>query len=103
MNACPLAKKDCGSRRFEKAKLRRIQASINLAKAVKEERMAIRAWRGNRDGANLSRREIEVLELVRMRRANKEIAAELNISLRTVKFHVSALLRKFGATSRNQI
>ena len=31
---------------------------------------------------------------------NKEIASQLNISARTVKFHVSALLAKFKVTDR---
>jgi DNA-binding NarL/FixJ family response regulator len=34
--------------------------------------------------------------------ANKEIAARLNISEHTVKFHVAAILGKFGAASRTE-
>jgi len=50
--------------------------------------------------ANLSRREQEVLESLLVNLANKEIAAKLNIAERTVKFHVSNLLAKFGVRRR---
>jgi DNA-binding NarL/FixJ family response regulator len=34
--------------------------------------------------------------------ANKEIAAQLKISEHTVKFHVSSILGKLGASSRGE-
>src|SRR6266852_4029614 len=49
---------------------------------------------------DLSRREQEVLEPLLENLANKEIANKLNISERTVKFHVSNLLSKFGVRRR---
>src|SRR3954447_13656580 len=48
----------------------------------------------------LSRREQEMLELLRQRLTNKEIALRLNLSEQTVKNHVHHILRKFGATNR---
>ena len=51
----------------------------------------------------LSPREREVLRAVTNNLGNKEIAFQLSISVRTVKFHVSALLAKFGVTSRAQL
>jgi two-component system nitrate/nitrite response regulator NarL len=48
----------------------------------------------------LSRREQEVLECLLENLANKEIADKLHISERTVKFHVSNLLSKFGVRRR---
>ena len=48
----------------------------------------------------LSRREQEVLDALLENLANKEIANKFNISERTVKFHVSNLLNKFGVRRR---
>jgi DNA-binding NarL/FixJ family response regulator len=50
--------------------------------------------------SDLSRREWEVLDALLENLANKEIASRLNISERTVKFHVSNLLNKFGVRRR---
>ncbi|MEN9937406.1 MAG: hypothetical protein RLZZ387_3985 [Chloroflexota bacterium] len=50
----------------------------------------------------LSRRELEVLELVAAGRTNKEIAAQLDISNQTVKNHVSSILRKLAVNDRTQ-
>lgn len=50
--------------------------------------------------AQLSRREREVLDSLLENVSNKEIATKLNISERTVKFHVSKLLSKFGVRRR---
>jgi DNA-binding CsgD family transcriptional regulator len=51
----------------------------------------------------LTRREKEVLDGVLRSLANKEIASELNLSERTVKFHVSSLLAKFKVHSRMEL
>ena len=52
------------------------------------------------DGSALSHRQREVLDGVTQNLSNKEIAARLNLSERTVKFHVSALLEKFAVRTR---
>lgn len=48
----------------------------------------------------LSAREQQVLDALLDNLANKEIASQLNISERTVKFHVSHLLAKFNVQRR---
>jgi DNA-binding CsgD family transcriptional regulator len=53
--------------------------------------------------APLSERQREVLHSVMDSHANKEIASKLNITVRTVKFHISALLSKFGVESRAEL
>jgi two-component system, NarL family, response regulator LiaR len=50
----------------------------------------------------LTERETEVLCLLALGRANKEIAQELVISEKTVKTHVSSILAKLGVPSRTQ-
>jgi DNA-binding NarL/FixJ family response regulator len=50
----------------------------------------------------LTTRELEILRLLGEGRANKEIAAELGISERTARTHVSNILRKLGLSSRTQ-
>lgn len=48
----------------------------------------------------LSRRERELVPLLRERLTNKEIASRLNLSEQTVKNHVHHILRKVGAPDR---
>jgi len=50
----------------------------------------------------LTRREREVLQMLAAGLANKEIAARLNISEHTAKFHVAAILGKLGAATRTE-
>jgi len=51
----------------------------------------------------LTRREEEVLAGVSDSLSNKEIASNLNLSERTVKFHVSSLLAKFQVRGRMEL
>ena len=50
----------------------------------------------------LTEREMEVLRLLAQGESNKEIAAALSISERTVKFHVSSILGKLHAGNRTE-
>jgi DNA-binding NarL/FixJ family response regulator len=51
----------------------------------------------------LSRREIEVLELLHTRQTNKEIAAKLNIELSTLKTHINSIYKKLGISKRAEL
>jgi len=61
---------------------------------------AVRTTR--RGDGSLSAREDEVLRLIAVGLANKEIGRALSISERTVRFHVTSIFAKLGATSRTQ-
>jgi two-component system, NarL family, response regulator YdfI len=50
----------------------------------------------------LTLRESEVLQLLAQGLANKQIAVNLGISEHTVKFHVSSIYSKLGASSRTE-
>lgn len=50
----------------------------------------------------LTPREGEVLRLLANGLGNKEIAAKLNISEHTIKFHIRSILGKLGAASRTE-
>ena len=64
-----------------------------LAQEIRAPRSGLRA---------LTAREREILRLVAEGRSNKEIAAELVISERTARTHVSNVLGKLNLTSRTQ-
>jgi DNA-binding NarL/FixJ family response regulator len=48
----------------------------------------------------LTRRELQVLTLIGQGLADKEIAAEIGATAKTVQFHVANILGKFGAQNR---
>jgi DNA-binding NarL/FixJ family response regulator len=49
---------------------------------------------------HLTRRELEVLEVLAEGLSNRAIATRLQISEHTVKFHVSSIFAKLGAENR---
>ena len=57
--------------------------------------------RGAGSRADLSARETEVLRLVAWGYTNKEIASQLNISVKTVETHKSSVMEKLGFKSRS--
>jgi two-component system NarL family response regulator len=62
--------------------------------------VAERAISGRRGRSDLSTRQREVLRLIAGGRSNKQIAAALAITERTVKFHVTAIMNKLGVDNR---
>jgi len=49
---------------------------------------------------DLTRREVEALQLLAAGRSNREIAIELVLSIRTVERHVANIYEKIGITGR---
>lgn len=60
------------------------------------------AFRAPRGAGPLSAREREVLRLIAQGLPGKQIAGELSITERTVKFHTASVMRKLGADNRAQ-
>jgi len=82
----------------------RDQAEALLRKAgVRRARKSVRGKADGRGVETLSGRELEVATLIRDRRTNKEIAAELFLSLKTVESHVRNIFGKLGVSSRVDI
>ena len=50
----------------------------------------------------LTARELEVLQLIRKGLSNKQIAAQLFLAERTIKFHITSILSKLLAGNRTQ-
>jgi DNA-binding CsgD family transcriptional regulator len=50
--------------------------------------------------SKLTARELEILRLVVTGKGNKEIASEMDISLKTVEFHLGNIYAKTGARTR---
>ena len=62
-----------------------------------------RTARGAAPDVNLSEREAEVLRLIAWGYINKEVAARLSLSVKTVEFHKANGMRKMGMKSRVDI
>ncbi len=73
-------------------------AAIDEAFSMQQRQRQDQARRDQRDQllAELTPREREVFELVVMGRHNREIAPQLNISVRTVEVHKARLMAKLG-------
>lgn len=54
------------------------------------------------EGGKLTHREVEILKMVATGMANKEIAAALGLSLRTIKGHLVDIFSKLGVSSRTE-
>lgn len=81
-----------------------VQADEELLEGLSEKAdKLLEAGKSVRSTVKLTRREEEVLAGLMKSLANKEIAANLYLSERTIKFHVSALLAKFQVRGRMEL
>jgi len=78
-----------------------IQAALGKYSAVWEQED--KRSQANRSLATLTRREREILELLRRGKPNKVIAAELDLSVRTVEGHRANITEKMGVKSLGQL
>jgi DNA-binding NarL/FixJ family response regulator len=79
------------------------RGEVQLDRTVARRLMSsLRERRGDDLASELTARELDVLRLVAAGKPNKQIAAELDISERTARTHVSRILRKLRLSSRTQ-
>lgn len=71
-------------------------AKVGVDKGTKAEMTRIEKALPEQTHSNLTKREIEIIRLCCDGLMNKEIAAKLNLSLRTVETHKSHILKKLG-------
>jgi len=57
----------------------------------------------SQSGIELSDRQIEIVKWIREGKSNGDIATIMNLPLRTVKHHVSVIIRKLGVATRAQV
>jgi DNA-binding CsgD family transcriptional regulator len=81
-----------------------VQAAPDCVTGLAEKaQKLLEAGHSAKSAVKLTRREEEVLQGILRSLSNKEIANELNLSERTVKFHVSSLLAKYKVHSRMEL
>src|SRR5215472_11503348 len=88
------------NRRLEDFEILILPQSSVPSSVAERAKQLIAAGRSVGSDIKLSPPERAVLDGVVQELTNKEIAARLNVSVRTVKFHVSSLLAKFDAPNR---
>lgn len=103
-----MVKQDRLTDKWEKALalLKDLEKRIIAARTNEREiRFALQEYMftGDLDESKFSTRERQVLAGVKRGLGNKEIANELNISERTIKFHVSNILAKTNCTNRREL
>ncbi|MGH8167697.1 MAG: LuxR C-terminal-related transcriptional regulator [Woeseiaceae bacterium] len=79
-----------------------LRCSPRIAAALMRRVATLAAGDRDRNGHELTRREIEVVELVQLGLTNKEIALRLRIATATARNHVHNVLEKLGARTRGE-
>jgi DNA-binding NarL/FixJ family response regulator len=82
--------------------IRTVHSGGSLLGSAVTSRLLEHIEQGDERPSDLTPRELEVLALLASGLKNAEIADELFISERTVKFHVSSILAKLGAENRTE-
>jgi DNA-binding NarL/FixJ family response regulator len=81
----------------------RIALSADMATQLLEEYSGVRRQSSKRPLPQLTDREFEVLSLIGEARSNREIAAQLHLSPKTVETHRLNLMRKLKVTNAAQL
>jgi DNA-binding NarL/FixJ family response regulator len=70
--------------------------SPSIARRLRDQKMPVGGGNARKEMSHLSSRELEVLQLIAEGKANKETAAELGISIKTVEKHRQNLMAKLN-------
>lgn len=81
----------------------RLDRAAAVAVGLEQKKQQRKTTRAERGSAVLTRRELEVADLVANGMSDREIAAQLVIAQRTAESHVQHILTKLGFKSRSQI
>jgi DNA-binding CsgD family transcriptional regulator len=91
------------NRRIEDFEILVLPQSSLAGNVTERAQQLIAAGRSIGSAVKLSPSERAVLDGIVRNLSNKEIACELRVSVRTVKFHVSSLLAKFDVSKRSAL
>jgi DNA-binding NarL/FixJ family response regulator len=92
-----------------------LRAALEALESLEAELWAARARNGLRASGETARKrepstldqltaqELQVAQLVAQGTSNREVAAQLFLSPRTIDFHLRNVFRKLGVTSRHQL
>jgi DNA-binding NarL/FixJ family response regulator len=82
--------------------VRVVHAGGSLLQPIVASKLLHQISQGQQEPRSITPRELDVLQLMARGLQNKEIAAELSITERTVKFHIGSILSKMGASNRTE-
>ncbi len=108
MHADPLYQEQAakiGAKAFVSKRLPAQELLATIEKVLQQEEVAIREAHGAPEGTDekLTLRQREVLRLIATGYTAKEIAHQLNISVRTAEFHRAAIMHRLGLHSTAQM
>ncbi|HWC25526.1 MAG TPA: helix-turn-helix transcriptional regulator, partial [Solirubrobacteraceae bacterium] len=98
-----LAKLQAAAAQFDSCGANRLRDEVERELRRLGRRFQRRAPRGDRGVGALSAREFEIAQLVTARKTNREIAAELFLSEKTVETHLRNIFGKLGVSSRRAV
>jgi DNA-binding NarL/FixJ family response regulator len=82
--------------------IRRVHAGESYVSPTLSAKLLEQMQPRSRGSRSLTARELMVLRLIASGLSNRDIASALEITERTVKFHVTAILNRLGADNRTQ-
>jgi len=76
---------------------------VHVQRCDRELRAGTREEHDERDGPELTPQETAVTDLVARGLTNREVAAELHVTIKTVQYHLTRIYTKLGVRSRSEL